>query len=232
MLNLKLVFIAVFAVFFVACVNLQQDDEAKANAELEKLLKQYKTQCEKNNAKSCLEVGYQLYLDGINPLDDDTDARLEKLSQAKKYYLKSCNLNHGDGCAGYANALTYETLAKFHAENQNINIDKFTKKAKEKFTSQLKTMAKYANKACSLNSPAGCDMLGAMYFSGEGVGKNRQLGFSYKKKACDLLKSKDEYFSGKVGEDSCLYLGNSYYIGRDVAINKQMALQYYLKGCK
>lgn len=213
-------------VFFSACAT-----SSAQNANSNKINK-FKTECEKNNAEACYEVGMDFLDKALNNAFENMDELA--FNQSQKYLLKSCNLNYGDGCAAYAYYTMFQAMEKFFAENKNTSNsdkEKLLKKFKQKHSNLLNTCAKYAKKACDLNSAGGCSELSAAYFYGEGVKKDEKLGILYQKKACDLLKSHNDFMFAEIA-NNCLHLGTSYYIGRGITQNKQTALQYYLKGCK
>lgn len=105
------------------------------------------------------------------------------------------------------------------------------KLAKQKLSKHQSTFVKYNQKACNLGSANGCNELGIAYKNGDGIKKDENLGFSYRRKACDLAQPNNEIKFGKVAY-ACMKIGTMYYNGENVAKNKQLALKYFLKGCE
>ena len=200
-------------------VRVPDDGNFKPNPE------KLKAECDKNNAKSCAELGFYFYIISTDIDDDDVAKRNELLKIAKNYLLKSCNdLNYGDGCVYYTEVFMYGEFVKLNpAETKD------KQSFVQKMSKHLPTLIKYFQKACSLNSPIGCKGLGDAYVVGEGVKKDEKIGFSYRKKGCDLSKTKDERLQDK--GNNCLNVGRMYYLGKGTSANKTLALQYFLKGC-
>lgn len=80
---------------------------------------------------------------------------------------------------------------------------------------------KYFEKACGLNASVGCDALGNLYYSGEGVEKDLIKAAYFYSKACELKES-----------FGCGALAVLYINGQGVEKNLTKADQYISKACK
>lgn len=119
-------------------------------------------QCEKDDAESCLILGYR-YEKGTGISKDFT--------KAIEFFTKSCNLNSGDGCARLGGL--YE---------RGSNLDSFQK---NEFEAVI-----LLRKACGLDSAEGCYRLGSMHQFHQGglKGDSKKYAALYKK-ACDIRGS-------------------------------------------
>lgn len=235
MRNLLTLFCSVLV--FCACASQTQSTQKADKDELN--LAKLKAECEKNNAKSCYELGFTLFIGSERSGNDEKPFDAKMLNSAKSYLLKSCDLNYGDGCVFYAvtdmmsavNDLNSSKKAELQKtfENKNFVLDNKSFMDKVIGKDKIANMIKYLQKSCNLNSSMGCDELGILYYNGEFVKKDENLGFSYRKKACDVvqLDTKFEF------QNACnMKVGRAYYNGENVAKNKQLALKYFLKGCE
>lgn len=229
MRNLLTLFCSV--IVFCACASQTQSAQKADKDELN--LAKLKAECEKNNAKSCYELGFTLFIGSERSGNDEKPFDAKMLNSAKSYLLKSCDLNYGDGCYSYAMALGFSGLNELNsAERENEKL------AYKKLSKYLPTFVKYNQKACDLGSVNGCDELGNAYWSGEGVKKDRKMAFALFKKSCDLAQS-HEKIAGSLNEQiaraqiSCNKVGRMYYNGEDgVTKNRQLALEYFYKACE
>ncbi len=229
MRNLLTLFCSV--IVFCACASQTQSTQKADKDELN--LAKLKAECEKNNAKSCYELGYFFAKESEKSDNDEKPFDTKMLNSAKNYLLKSCNLNYGDGCYFYAVASVFSGLNELDsAERITMLFKKLNEKlAYKKLNKYLPMWIKYNQKACDLDSANGCYWLATAYFNGEGVKKDKSLGFAFGKKACDLAPNKDKDLElGNVAL-GCMEIGTMYYNGENVAKNKEMALKYFLKGC-
>lgn len=222
MRNLLILFCSV--IVFCACASQTQSTQKADKDELN--LNKLKAECEKNNAKSCYELG-DFFVEESGRYESEKDKLFDDrlLNLAKTYFLKSCDLKYGDGCYSYAMALGFSGLNELNsAEKENEKL------AMKKLSKYLPTFVKYNQKACDLGSANGCNELGLAYQNGDGVKQDKQLGFAYRKKACELAQpNKFEHSKVALG---CMKIGTMYYNGESVAKNKEMALKYFLKGCE
>lgn len=147
---------------FCGCVSQTSQSQNTQTAN-EPNLDKLKAECEKNNAKSCYDLGSML-LSGSQSNRDEL---------AKKYLLKSCNLNYADGCYFYSMSLMFSGLNELNSvEKENERL------AYQKLSKYLSILVKYNQKACDLGSVNGCDELGSAYWSGEGIKKDRKMAFT------------------------------------------------------
>lgn len=166
-----LILTATIALFFSACATQQQ---SAMQMELEEKQALAELVCnERNNAEACFVVGGWLLEDGFNAKNDTE--RIEFLGKAQKYLLKSCDLNHGDGCFFYAmlsaiSGLDTLDFKSIKPSRELIGNDEFA------------MLLKYIKKSCELDSANGCETLGKLYYLGDGVKKDEKLGFFYRKK--------------------------------------------------
>lgn len=223
-----LIVTATIALFFSACATQQQ---SAMQMELEEKQVLAELVCnERNNAEACFVVGGWLFERGINTIDDKIKQN-ELLDKGQKYLLKSCNLNHGDGCFIYAMASMWNVALNDFKQGMQNNLDSNFSKA---YDNKLLTTIKYIKKSCELDSSKGCETLGDSYYWGDGIKKDEKLSFFYRKKSCDLAQiPKDTLISetGLLGGTSCIKVGRMYYNGEGVAKNKQLALKYFDMGC-
>lgn len=224
-----LILIATIALFFSAC-STQSNQQSARQKELEEKQALAELVCnEHNNAEACFVVGGWLFEDGFNAKNDSE--RIEFLGKAQKYLLKSCDLNHGDGCMFYAMAIMLDSLSEIMINNKQRDFkDIMDKMSKD----DLSVYMQYVKKSCELDSSKGCEELGDSYYNGSGIKKDEKLGFFYRKKGCDLAQiPKDTLISkiGLLGGTSCVKVGRMYYNGEGVAKNKQLALKYFDMGC-
>lgn len=226
-----LILIATIALFFSAC-STQSSQQSAEQMELEEKQALVELVCnERNNAEACFVVGGWLFERGINTIDDKIKQN-ELLDKGQKYLLKSCNLNHGDGCFIYAMASMWNVALSDFKQGMQNNLDSNFSKAYD--NKLLTTYMKYIKKSCELDSSKGCEELGDSYYNGSGIKKDKKLGFFYRKKSCDLAQiPKDTLISetGLLGGTSCVKVGRMYYNGEGVAKNKQLALKYFDMGC-
>ncbi len=211
------ILIATITLLFSAC-SIQSSQQSAKQVELDREylanLEQLRIECENNNAVSCFEYGAKV----------DSDKK-ETTDLMQKYLLKSCNLNYGDGCFFYAMLSAVSVL-----DSTNSKVDKSSRElmGNDKFNIFLK----YIKKSCELDSANGCEALGVLYYSGDGVKKDEKLGFFYRKKGCDLAQTyKDKDLADMAGVNGCARVGLMYYNGESVAQNKKLALEYFYKGC-
>ena len=87
---------------FCACASQTQSTQKADKDELN--LNKLEAECEKNNAKSCYELGFILFIGSVESAkgNDEKPFDTKMLNSAQSYLLKSCDLNYGDGCAIYA----------------------------------------------------------------------------------------------------------------------------------
>ena len=231
MRNLLTLFCSV--IVFCACASQTQSTQKADKNELN--LAKLKAECEKNNAKSCYELGF-LLIEATDEYDNEKSGKLfddKMLNSAKKYLLKSCDLNYADGCTIYAvsimmsafNDLDLSSSGKTKLQksfaDKSFSLDKVISKDK------TANMIKYLQKACNLGSAQGCGSLGEVYQSQI---KDKKLSFSYYTKACEVAQpNKDN--DKAIGWD-CMKIGVAYYNGESVAKNNEKALKYFLKGCE
>lgn len=230
MRNLFALFCSV--IVFCACASQTQSAQKADKDELN--LAKLKAECEKNNAKSCYELG-DFFVEESGMYESEKDKLFDDrlLNLAKTYLLKSCDLKYGDGCYSYAMALGFSGLNELNsAEKENEKL------AYKKLSKYLPTFVKYNQKACDLGSVNGCDELGNAYWSGEGVKKDRKMAFALFKKSCDLAQL-HEKIAGSFNEEiarartSCNKVGRMYYNGEEgVTKNRQLALEYFYKACE
>lgn len=224
-----LILTATIALFFSACAT-QSSQQSTMQMELEEKQALAELVCnERNNAEACFVVGGVLLEDGFNAKNDTE--RIEFLGKAQKYLLKSCDLNHGDGCLFYAMAIMLDSLSEIMINNKQRDFkDTMDKMSKD----DLAIYMQYVKKSCELDSSKGCEELGDSYYNGSGIKKDKKLGFFYRKKSCDLAQiPKDTLISetGLLGGTSCVKVGRMYYNGEGIAKNKQLALKYFDIGC-
>ena len=79
---------------------------------------------------------------------------------------------------------------------------------------------RYCEKACNLDNGRGCNGLGFLYYTGNGVRQNYQQAKIYFEKACNL----DDGFA-------CSKLGVLYVTGKGVREDYQQAKTYFEKAC-
>lgn len=229
MRNLFALFCSVLV--FCACASQTQSTQKADKDELN--LAKLKAECEKNNAKSCYELGYFFAKESEKSDNDEKPFDTKMLNSAKKYLLKSCDLNYADGCTIYAvsimmsafNDLDLSSSGKTKLQksfaDKSFSLDKVISKDK------TANMIKYLQKACNLGSAQGCGSLGEVYQSQI---KDKKLSFSYYAKACEVAQpNKDN--DKAIGWD-CMKIGVAYYNGESVAKNNEKALKYFLKGCE
>ena len=122
---------ALFCSVLVFCACASQTQSAQKADKDELNLAKLKAECEKNNAKSCYELGY-LLLDGSQWDKDKREKPFDDrlLNLAKTYLLKSCDLKYGDGCYSYAMALGFSGLNELNSaekENEKLAYKKLSK---------------------------------------------------------------------------------------------------------
>lgn len=224
-----LILIATIALFFSACAT-QSSQQSAMQMELEEKQALAELVCnERNNAEACFVVGGWLFERGINTIDDKIKQN-ELLDKGQKYLLKSCNLNHGNGCFIYAMASMWNVALNDFKQDMQNNLDSNFSKAYD--NKLLTTYMKYIKKSCELDSANGCETLGKLYYLGDGVKKDEKLGFFYRKKGCDLAQTyKDKDLADMAGNYGCARVGLMYYNGESVAQNKKLSLEYFYKSC-
>ena len=150
MRNLLTLFCSVLV--FCACASQTQSTQKADKDELN--LAKLKAECEKNNAKSCYELGYFFAKESEKSDNDEKPFDTKMLNSAKKYLLKSCDLNYADGCTIYAvsimmsafNDLDLSSSGKTKLQksfaDKSFSLDKVISKDK------TANMIKYLQKAC------------------------------------------------------------------------------------
>ena len=231
MKNLLMLFCGIIVFVFCACASQTQSTQ-KADKD-ERNLAKLKAECEKNNAKSCYDLGSFIAEESEKSGNDEKSFDTQMLNSAKNYFLKSCDLNYANGCFSYSMWLMFSGFNELNsAEKENKKL------AYKKLSKYLPTFIKYNQKACDLGSVNGCDELGSGYWSGEGVKKDRKMAFKLFKKSCDLAQS-HEKIAGSFNEEiarartSCKRVGRIYYNGEEgIGKNRQLALEYFYKACE
>lgn len=162
-----LILTATIALFFSAC-STQSSQQSAEQTELEEKQVLAELVCnERNNAEACFVVGSWLFERGINTIDDNIKQN-ELLDKGQKYLLKSCDLNHGDGCLFYAMAIMIDSLSEIMINNKQRDFkDTMDKMSKD----DLVVYMQYVKKSCDLDSSKGCEELGDSYYNGSGVKK-------------------------------------------------------------
>lgn len=223
-----LILAATIALFFSACAT-QSSQQSAMQMELEEKQALAELVCnERNNAEACFVVGGWLFERGINTIDDKIKQN-ELLDKGQKYLLKSCELNHGDGCWLFAGLLMLDEFNKLLPTNKQDDYQDIMDKISK---NDLETYIHYIKKSCELDSANGCETLGDLYYWGDGVKKDEKLSFFYRKKGCDLAQTyKNKEMAGRAAEGGCIKVGRMYYNGEGVAKNKQLALKYFDRGC-
>ena len=153
--------------------------------------------CELNDAMQCYILGLKYSREGL-----DTEKDYLK---AKKYYLKTVELNAGLGYKGLGDLYFWRGY-------------EFPKDWK----SDYPKARKYYHKACEFNNPSACYLIAKQYMYGSyGVKENNSKAEKYLLKACNLKLAK-----------GCFSVGLLYEQGRlGTKPDYLKAIKYYRKSC-
>ncbi len=156
-------------------------------------------------------------------LGDKLVDKKEKLN----YYLKSCKLGNGEGCAKagsiYEDRGNRELAKRYYQLACQLNSGNGCGLLGDLIIDKNSALAlKHYKKACSLGYGRGCTLVGILYKEGKRGVKG------------DKVKSKEFFLKGCKERDGegCNEIGYSYIAGDSKNTNYERAFKYFLKGCK